>query len=86
MPDPVMGWTAPHFDPGRRHWGEAGRVVGVRQDRLGEVTADLPLGDVKSGDAFDVADVIAAEIEMHQTRDRVVAGGAAVKLDALDQR
>ena len=86
MPDPVIGWTAPHLDPARRHRGEARRVVWVRQDCLGEIAAYLALGDVERGDAFDVADVIAAEIEMHQAWDRVVAGGAAVKLDPLDQR
>jgi hypothetical protein len=81
-----MSRTAPDLDPGRRHRGKAHRVVGRRQDRLGEIAPDLAPRDVERGDAFDVADPIAAEIRMHQTGDRVLAGGGAVELDPLDQR
>ena len=56
------------------------------EDRLGEVVPHFSACNVERGDAFDVADMVAAEIEMHQTGDRDLAGGAAVKLDPLDQR
>src|SRR5207302_10412966 len=65
---------------------EAHRVVGRREDRLGEVATDLVARHIKSRDAFDVADVIAAELQMHQAGDRIAALGAAIELDPLDQR
>ena len=46
----------------------------------------LPRATSKAATTLDIADMIAAEIEMHQTRDRGLAGGVAVELDPLDQR
>ena len=56
-----------------RDLGELDRVVGVRPDRLGEVDADLAL-DVERGDELDVADVVAAEVDVHQARDELIVG------------
>ena len=72
--------------PGLRHVGELDRVVRVRPDRVGEVLADLVLGDVERGGELDVADVIAAEVDVHEAGDELVRGRVLVVLDALEQR
>ena len=55
-------------------------------DRLAEVGADLGLVDVERGDRDDVADVVAAELDVHEAGDRVGRVGVAVVGEALDQR
>ena len=45
-------------------------VVGLRVDRLGQVLADLVLVDVEGGHELDVADVVAAQVDVHQARAR----------------
>ena len=42
--------------------------------------------DVEGGDELDVADVVAAEVDVHQARDEVVVVGVAVVVDALHER
>ena len=54
------------------HVGEAVGVVGLGADRLGHVAADLAGVDVEGGGDLDVADVIAAELDVHQPGDRLV--------------
>ena len=65
--------------------GELDRVVLARPDRLGEVFADLLGVDVEGGDELDVADVVAAEVDVHQARHFVGRVGVLVVLDALDE-
>ena len=60
-------------------------VVRLRVDRLGQVLADLVLVDVEGGHELDVADVIAAEVDVHQPRDEVVLLGVLVVVAALDE-
>ena len=67
------------------HVGELDRVVLARPDRLGEVFADLLGVDVEGGDELDVADVVAAEVDVHQARNFVGRVGVLVVLDALDE-
>ena len=67
------------------HVGELDRVVLARPDRLGEVLADLLGVDVEGGDELDVADVVAAEVDVHQARDFLGGVGVLVVLDALDE-
>ena len=50
------------------------RVVRVRPDRLGEVLADLARDDVEGGRELDVADVVAAEVDVHEPGDELVLG------------
>jgi hypothetical protein len=57
-------------------FGELDRVVRPGVDRLGEVLADLVLVDVEGGHELDVADVVAAEVDVHQAGDEVVVGVA----------
>ena len=65
--------------------GELDRVVDAREDRLAEVEADLLGVDVERGDELDVADVVAAELDVHQPGDALVRVGVAVELDALHE-
>ena len=55
------------------------------EDRLAEVEADLGGVDVERGDELDVADVVAAELDVHEAGDVVARVGVAVVLDALDE-
>ena len=74
LAEPVVGHAARDLDARLRHVGELDRVVRVGPDRLGEVLADLALDDVEGGDELDVADVVAAEVDVHQAGDEVVFG------------
>ena len=51
-----------------------------------QILADLVRVDVKSGRKLDVADVIAAEIDVHQPGNEFVFLGVPVKLHALHER
>ena len=64
---------------------ELDRVVLARPDRLGEVLADLLGVDVERGRELDVADVVAAEVDVHEAGDGLVRVGVAVVVDALDE-
>src|SRR5205807_2796633 len=56
------------------------------EDRVAEVLANLVGVDVESGRELDVADVVVAEHDVHQTGDELVRRRGAVEVDALDQR
>ena len=85
LAEPVVGHAALDLDPMLRDVGELDRVVLARPDRLGEVLADLLGVDVEGGDELDVADVVAAEVDVHQARDLLGGVGVLVVLDALDE-
>src|SRR4029077_298989 len=61
------------------------RVVRLRVDRLGQVLADLVLVDVERGHELDVADVVAAAVDVHPPGGVFVALGVVVVVAALDQ-
>src|SRR6185436_7564269 len=69
-----------------RHVGELDRVVLAGPDRLGEVLADLLLVDVEGGRELHVADVVAAEVDVHEAGHSAVRVGVLVVLDALHER
>ena len=46
----------------------------------------LSVDDVERGGELDVADVVAAEVHVHETGDELVLGGVLVVLDALEER
>ena len=85
LAEPVVGHAPLDLDAQLGHLGELDRVVLPRPDRLGEVLADLLGVDVEGGDELDVADVVAAELDVHQARDFVRGVGVLVVLDALDE-
>ena len=64
---------------------ELDRVVLARPDRLGEVLADLVGVDVECGRELDVADVVAAEVDVHEAGHALVRVGVLVVLDALHE-
>ena len=68
-----------------RHVGELDGVVLAGPDRLGEVLADLVLVDVECGAELDVADVVAAEVNVHQAGHGGVGIGVLVVLDSLHE-
>ena len=51
-----------------------------------QIATHLAGGDVESSDELYVANVIAAELEMHNPRDRRMPGSAAIEFDPLDER
>ena len=83
--EPVERPAAPDQNPGRRHGREALRVVGRSINRLRDIAADLGGVHVEGGGNLDVADVIAAEFDVHQARRRLVGLGVAVVGEALDE-
>ena len=82
----VQRRTALHRDPQVWHLGEADRVVRLGQDGFGDVLADLLRVDVERGDDLDVADVVPAEIDVHQAGNGVVRVGVLVVLEPLHER
>ena len=86
LAEPVVRHAAMHLDAEVRHVAELHRVVLAAPDRLGEVLADLVGVDVERRRELDVADVVAAEVDVHETRHEVGRVGVLVVLDALDER
>ena len=85
LAEAVVRHAAVDGDVELRHVGELDRVVLARPDRLGEVLADLLGVDVESRRELDVADVVAAEVDVHEARDVLVGVGVLVVLDALHE-
>ena len=85
MPRPSRVWPL-DGDAGRRDVGDLDGVVFAGQDGVGQVLPHLLAVDVERGNELDVADVVLAELHVHQARDRGLGVGIFVVLDALDQR
>ena len=58
----------------------------MRPDRVGEIDADLALDDIERGHDFDVADVVPAEVDVHQAGHEVVRVRVLVVRQALHER
>ena len=87
LAEAVVGHPAHHRHAEVRHVGaELQRVVLAGEDRLAEVLADLVGVDVERGAELDVADVVAAEVDVHEAGDDLGLVGVAVVLDALHER
>ena len=85
LAEAVVGHPALDLDAEVRHLLEDVGVVRLGVDRLGQVLADLVLVDVEGGHELDVADVVAAELDVHEARDEVVLLGVLVVVAALDE-
>src|SRR4029079_1699443 len=85
LAEPVVGHPALDLDVEFVRWLKDEGVVRLRVDRLGQVLADLVLVDVERGDELDVADVVAAEVDVHQARDGVGRLRVLVVVAALDE-
>ena len=68
-----------------RHVGELHRVVRMGENGLAQVLAHLVGAHVEGGRELDVADVIAAQVGVHQAGNELVPRGAPVILHALYQ-
>ncbi len=85
LAEAVVGHAALDGHAEVRHVGESVGVVRLGEDRLRQVLADLVAVDVEGGDELDVADVVAAEVDVHQARDEVAVLGIGVVVAALHQ-
>ena len=81
-----MGHAALDLDTQVGYVREFHGVVVSGEDRVREVLANLVFVDVEGGGELDVADVVPAEVDVHQAGDRCSRLRVAVVLDALDQR
>ena len=81
----VMRHAALHRHVEVRHVGELIGVVLAAIDRLAEVFADLCRIDIKRRAELDIVDMIATQIDVHQTRNEISVAGIAIIFDALDQ-
>ena len=86
MPEAVEGRAPQHGHAEVGHVGEPHRVVVAGEDGLADVEADLGGVDVERGDDLDVADVVAAEDDVHEAGHGLVGVGVLVVLEALHQR
>ena len=86
LADAVQRRAALHGHVGGRNVGDLDRVVLRREDRLGQVEADLLGVHVERGHELHVADVILAERDVHQAGNGAVGVGVVVVLHALNQR
>ena len=86
LAEAVVGHAALDGDVRGGDVGELHRVVGLDEDGLGEVLADLVGVDVEGGDEVEVVDVVVAQEGVHDAGDFLALGGVAVEVDALHER
>jgi hypothetical protein len=82
----VVRHAAAHLDTQRRDIAELHCVVRAGKDRLRKVEPYFRLVDVERRDELDVADVVAAEVDVHETRYRLLRRRIAVVVHALHER
>src|SRR4051794_30196766 len=85
LAEAVVGHAAMNRDTEVGDVGELDRVVLAGPERLAEVLADLLGVDVEGGAELDVANVVTAEVHMHEAGDLLGGIGVLVVGDALDQ-
>ncbi len=83
LADAIVGHAAGHGHAQMGHICELVGVVGRREDSLREVLADLVGVDVEGGHELDVADVVAAQVGVHQSRYAGVAVHSSVEVHPL---
>ena len=65
--------------------GELDRVVDAREDGLAEVEPDLVGVDVEGSNELNVADVVAAELDVQEPGHQLVRVGLAIELDTMHE-
>ena len=85
LADAVEGRATLNGNVQGRDVGDLDGVVLAREDRLGEVEADLLGVDVERSDELHVADVVLTELDVHEAGDRLGLVGILVVVDALNQ-
>jgi hypothetical protein len=81
-----MGHAPGYFNPQGWHLTEPVGIVRGSIDGLREVLAYLILINIDSGHKLNVPDMIAPQINMHQTGDGILLFGITVVLHSLYQR
>src|SRR5699024_3698666 len=82
----VTGGPALYVHAERRHVSDRHRVVLARCDRLGQITADLLGIHIERCGELDVADVVTAELHVHQTWHASIRFDITIVVDTLHQR
>ena len=86
LAEAVVGDATLHGHAERRDVGDLDGVVLRGADGLGQVEADLLRVHVERGDELDVADVVVAELHVHQAGHGAARVGVGVVVHALDER
>jgi hypothetical protein len=86
FPQSIMRHTAMNGDVQVRHFRELEGVIWVGKDRLAEIFAHFTIYHIERRAKFDVADMIPAQIHVHEPGDTVSLIGIAVKMDTLNKR
>src|SRR5207248_1197204 len=82
----VQGGPPLDLDTELAHRREPNGVVLAREDGLANVQADFGGVDIEGAHDLDVADVVAAEHDVHEAWDVLGRVGVAVVLEPLDER
>ena len=85
LAEAVKRWAALHFYPGVRDVGDFDGVVLAGVSGFGNVLADLVSVDVERCDEFDVADVVVAELHVHESRNLRFGICVLVVFNAFDE-
>ena len=73
-----MRHAAFNFHAHLRHSSKLVRVVGISEEGFGEIESDLRIHHVKRGRDFHIVNVIAAEVDVHETGDAVSLFGVLI--------
>ncbi len=80
-----MGHPAGNLDVQPRHIRKLDRVVRLGEYRFAQVLADLCIDNVKRSGKLDIANMITAQVDVHQSRHNFIVLGVLVKLHTLNQ-
>src|SRR5690349_21981082 len=86
MADAVEHRTALHDHAGRLDVAETMRVVRAGPDRIGDIVSDLARVNVEGRGNLNVADMVTADISVHQPGNRLVRIGVPIVGQPLDER
>jgi len=84
--DSVVGHAALYRDAQMGHVSKLNGVVGLGENRLGQVFAHLVAVNVESRHHLDVLDAIVSDAVVHHAGYRLVVGHLDIFVNALDQR
>ena len=65
---------------------ELNRVIRLGENGLAQIFSDFGFIDVERRCELDIADMVAAEIDVHEARDSFILFGVFIKLNTLDER
>ena len=78
-----------HFHDGSREAdfiAENVGAIGRRKDGFGDVEADFSAVDIEGSHHLNIPRAVGADLLVHEAHGGAVGGGAAVKIDPLDER